>query len=81
MEQKPLGEKTASDFLDEIGREALAERLGVTLAALRVAPKQGGGKLPASWFVECQRLASDVGAKCEAGLFNFKTASSQDTAA
>ncbi len=64
----------AKKFLDETGREELASRLDISLSALRMAPKQGGGRIPASWFIACKSLREAKGLDCPERFFNFKAA-------
>ncbi len=72
MAKKTPSRKEAEKFLDETGREDLSARLGVSLSAIRMAPIQGGGRVPASWFIACKSLRASKGLDCPERFFSFK---------
>ncbi len=61
--------KTAADIIDYIGHESIKAALSVQDDAVRKA--KASGKLPASWYDACERLA---GRPLPRDAFNFKGA-------
>ena len=60
---------TASEIIDYIGHDAIRDALAVKDDAVRKA--KAAGKMPASWYDTCERLA---GRPLPREAFNFKGA-------
>lgn len=55
-----------------IGKDRIAEAMGVTLSAVNEATRSG--QFPAAWFLVLQRLGEEAGIDVPVELFRFKGA-------
>ncbi|MEM7523535.1 MAG: hypothetical protein AAF360_07235 [Pseudomonadota bacterium] len=56
-------------LIEKIGRQEVAEAVGVDPAAVREALRRD--LLPAKWFLQVSRLAEKMNLECDPALFNF----------
>lgn len=52
--------QTPRDFVDSLGRRAIADRLGVDVSAISHACRVG--KMPAAWYMPLNLMAQEQGA-------------------
>ena len=62
---------TASQFADKVGRQRMADEVGVLATAVSNAVVRG--RFPSSWFVVCKALAASEGIPCPPDLFGMKS--------
>lgn len=62
----------AQAIADKIGKTTIAERIGVSVDAVSVSLKRGGG-FPSGWFPAVRDLCADHGLDCPEGAFNWKS--------
>jgi hypothetical protein len=60
---------TAATICDMIGRKAIADRVGVKLAAVSNASTEG--MFPAKWFAAIKSMCGEAGIDCPESLFRF----------
>ena len=63
--------KTARDIINEIGADAICERLGVTSYSVRAA--KTAGTFPARWFLGVRALCDERGVECSMSAFNWRS--------
>lgn len=63
---------TVAAITSEIGRRALAERMGLSVHAVNMAAYKG--KFPASWFRVMRDVCAEKGIDCPEDLFAFREA-------
>lgn len=61
---------TARELADAIGRQKIADTMGVGLTAVSNAVVRG--QFPASWFTACQELARPLAVEVSPDLFGMK---------
>ena len=66
---------TVEQIYDEVGRDVLMQRLGVSKSAMTNAI--AAGKFPAGWFRIIRIACEEVGVGCPEHLFNFKAVKSK----
>ncbi|MFC3059493.1 hypothetical protein [Paenirhodobacter populi] len=60
---------TAKDVCDQLGRRAIAERIGRSVTAVSNAAVEGA--FPPSWYIVLRDMCAAHGVACPEYLFNF----------
>ncbi|MEL7090236.1 MAG: hypothetical protein AAFN94_00740 [Pseudomonadota bacterium] len=67
----------AEQFVKEVGRQRLIERLGVSEQAVTNGISRG---LPARWYAASKQLADEMGVECSPKMFGMIGVETEDTA-